>query len=183
MVGGGGGDLCFVLTFCAGEFGDVISTGITLPPSKYSWTVTVTKQTPNYVLLTKNVSSPNTIPLYSVPSTTAWDVKETVLRISVGGLAASSEVASAVDVSTINSALGTLDLGEPSRVLTPDLLSHLRERPSKDPFHILKEILKQYPTFCVGWRKCSWVVIICGQDIGIFYDFWYVLRLVPSMAK
>jgi hypothetical protein len=46
-------------------------------------------------------------------------------KIDVDGPAASSGDALAVDVSTINSALGTLDLGGPNTVSMTDLPSHL----------------------------------------------------------
>jgi hypothetical protein len=163
--------------FCAGKDGDVVS--ITLPPSQHTQTVTVTKgQTSNHIHVTENASSANTISsFYSVPPTQAQNTKRTSLlvasaKVDVGGPAASSGGDSAVDVSTVDCALGTLDLGKPDTASMPDLPSHLREQPLYDRFRVSKNVLKEYPAFHVGWKKPSWVIVIHGRDIGIFFSIF-----------
>jgi hypothetical protein len=128
--------------FRAGKDGDVVS--ITLPPLQHTRTVTVTKgQTSNHIRVTENASSANTISsFYSIPPTQAPNTKRTSLlvssaKVNVGSPAASSGGDSAVDVSTVNCALGTLDLGKPDTASMPDLPSHLRERPLYDWFRVL----------------------------------------------
>jgi hypothetical protein len=53
-----------------------------------------------------------------------------------------------------------------------DLPSHLREQPLYNRFCVSKDVLKEYPAFHVGWKKSSWVVIIRGRDIGIFFSIF-----------
>jgi hypothetical protein len=114
---------------------------------------------------------------HSVPPTQAPNTKRTSLlvasaKVDVGSPAASSGGDSAVDVSTVNCALGTLDLGKPDTASMLDLPSHLRERPLYDQFRVSKDVLKEYPAFHVGWKKPSWVVVIREQDIGIFFSIF-----------
>jgi hypothetical protein len=147
--------------FRAGENGDVVF--ITLPPSQHTRTITVTI---GQTRVEENASSTNNISsLHNVPSTQAPDTMGTSAlvasaKIDVDGPAASSGDASAVDVSTINSALGTLDLGGPNTVSMTDLPSHLRERPLHDRFRVSRDVLRQHPPFDVGWKNRNWVVVI-----------------------
>ena len=192
----------FVLThFCAGEDGDVIF--ITLPPSQYSRTVTVIKglPTPNCVRVTENLPSspPTLICLSQLPTrsnTSTVNVSSANATSIYSGPAASAPTtnpsSSAVDISMINIALDTLNLGSHASAEGPiptpfvlrsrttptdttplprggrtlvsmtDLASHLRERPPQDRFHVSTEIQRQYPPFNRGWRKRSWVVVIRG---------------------
>jgi hypothetical protein len=179
--------------FFVEEDGDVVS--ISLPPSQYSRTVTVSKgpQTTSNVCVTENLpfgpaficlsqqhpTRPNTSMINASPAgataslsnerstrTTSPDITETLSS-------------SAADVSSIS--LDALDLGShvstPENTPSPDLPpppSHLRDCPLCDRFRVSQEVQKGYPPFPFGWNKLCWVVVFRGRDIGIFHDFWYV---------
>jgi hypothetical protein len=92
-------------------------------------------------------------------------------------------VGPAVDVTTINVGIDTLHLeaqspaGAHKRPTLEGPPSHLRECPPKERFRVLKEVKMLYPPLTIGWRSgCSWIVVIWGRDIGVFWDFWYVYQ-------
>jgi hypothetical protein len=53
--------------------------------------------------------------------------------------------------------------------------SHLRNYiVPGEQYRVSKEVLDIYPPIAgIGWKGFSWVVVIRGRDIGVFYDFWY----------
>jgi hypothetical protein len=185
----------FCAHFCVGDDGDVVS--ITLPPSRNSRTVTVTRgtQTTNRVCVTENLPSgpPALICLsQQIPTcsnTSAINISPARATPSLynecparspdtRGMLSSSDVSSiSLDALHLGSHVDTLE-NTPSSVP-----SHLRERPLAERFCVSKEMVTRYPPFRVGWRKQSWVVVIRGRDIGIFHDFWYVFRMVPVWSN
>jgi hypothetical protein len=175
---------------------------ITLPPSQYSRSVTVTRgPTTNRICITEN--QPSGPPVLIIPSQQQLSTRLNTSAINasparaaipsldnerltrspdssfsmLGSLAANVSSASSIS-------LDALDLGSPSHVdtleNTPSSLghrgppSHLRGCPPEDKFRVSDEVLKRYPAFTEGWRQRSWVVVFRGRDYGIFYDFWYV---------
>lgn len=52
--------------------------------------------------------------------------------------------------------------------------SHLRDCPADERFGVSQDVQARYPPVVLkGWKGgCSWVVVIRGRDIGVFYDFW-----------
>ena len=186
------------LLFCVGEDRDVIF--ITLLPLQYSRTVTVIKgpQTTNRVCITENPPSgpsaliclsqqllthPNTSLINASPTRVTPSLHNECSTWSSDTKGTSVPVLSSLAADVLSISLNALDLGSHINTLenTPSLLnlhyhlpSHLRGHPLHDWFHVSKEVLKQYPPFYVGWKKPSWVVVICRQDIGIFHNFWYV---------
>ena len=196
--------LFFFHYFCAHFFfveedRDVIS--ITLPPSQYSRTVTITKgsQTTNNVCITENLpfgpaficlsqqlpTCPNTNTINASPTgATSSLCNECSTRTPSPDIMETRMLnRSAAEVLSIN--LDALNLGShastPENTPSPDLPpppSHLRVCPHCDWFHVSQEVQKGYPLFSFGWNKLCWVVVFCGQDIGIFHDFWYVFWVV-----
>jgi len=193
------------LIFCTGEDGDIIS--LTLPPSQYIRTVTVTKgvQTPNHVRVTENPPAGPPVLVFlsrlsargdmiagnasptndivnpgSKPSTQEVDDKVSniptlMAQRSVENVHTATTASLAVDIGmdtlTLGDPVGNQGTPTPSQHPPP---SHLRECPTHERFNVSKEVQKLYPPLVLGWKNRSWVVVIRGCDIGIFYDFWCV---------